>query len=101
MAGVFARPLAAGGCCGVSFDPAPVAAFSGTPLLGLAPLSVQFTDASTHNPTNWLWDFGDGGTSTLQSPAHIYAAGTYAVTLTAFNGEGSDPEVKAAYVVAT
>ncbi|MBK9146624.1 MAG: PKD domain-containing protein [Flavobacteriales bacterium] len=35
------------------------------------------------NPvTNWAWDFGDGGTSTLQSPTHQYAsAGPYTITL--------------------
>ena len=38
---------------------APVAAFSGTPLSGTAPLPVQFTDASTGSPTGWAWFFGD------------------------------------------
>lgn len=34
--------------------------------------------------TGWLWDFGDGGTSDVQHPAHQYnAVGTYDVTLTA------------------
>ena len=51
---------------------------------------VQFTDQSTNAPTSWRWDFGDGTSSTLQSPAHTYAAaGTYRVVLTATNAAGS------------
>lgn len=43
---------------------------------------VTFTDASL-NASDWLWDFGDGNTSTLQSPTHGYISeGTYAVSLT-------------------
>jgi hypothetical protein len=45
-------------------------------------LVVAFTDQST-NATTWTWDFGDGGTSTLQNPSHTYAAdGDYLVCLT-------------------
>ena len=54
-------------------------------------LIADFTDASTNIPTTWLWDFGDGTTSTQQSPPHIYAAeGTYTVCLTITNPCGSD-----------
>ena len=71
--------------------PAPTASFSATPTSGPAPLTVQFTDASTGSPTAWSWNFGDGGTSTAQNPSHAYtAAGTYTVTLTASNSSGSD-----------
>jgi PKD repeat protein len=43
--------------------------------------SVSFTDAS-QNTTTWQWDFGDGNTSTLQSPSHTYATfGLYSVCL--------------------
>ena len=53
--------------------------------------SVEFEDQSTNNPTSWLWDFGDGNTSTQPNPEHTYAAsGTYTVCLTATNNEGSD-----------
>jgi gliding motility-associated-like protein len=49
--------------------------------------AVQFIDATTIATgavTNWDWDFGDGNTSTLQGPTHIYATpGTYDVTLVA------------------
>ncbi len=77
----------------------PVAAFSGTPLSGLAPLEVTFTDESTNSPTSWSWDFGDGNTSTVQNPAHTYSVpGTYTVSLEATNGDGSDTETKVDYV---
>ena len=53
--------------------------------------SVQFTDASYHNPVEWYWSFGDGGISTFQNPTHTYTvAGTYTVTLTVSNNGGKD-----------
>lgn len=52
-----------------------------------AGLTVTFTNTSTDpnaNITGYLWNFGDGNTSTLSNPTHAYAsAGTYTVTLTA------------------
>jgi PKD repeat protein len=70
---------------------APTAAFTSSPSSGTAPLAVSFTDTSTGAPTSWSWNFGDGGTSTSQNPAHTFtAAGSYPVTLTAQNGSGSD-----------
>ena len=48
-------------------------------------LEATFTNASV-NADSYLWDFGDGITSTEMSPVHVYAAeGTYTVTLWAFN----------------
>ncbi len=80
----------------------PVAAFNGTPTSGDSPLVVQFTDASTESPTSWSWNFGDGGSSTAQSPGHTYnAAGSYTVTLTASNAFGSDAETKTNYITVT
>ena len=53
--------------------------------------TVVFTDMSTLNPSSWLWDFGDGNTSTQQNPVHTYATGgTYTVCLTATNACGTD-----------
>ena len=80
----------------------PVANFSGTPTSGTAPLAVAFTDLSTGGPTSWAWTFGDGGTSTAQNPSHTYtAAGTYTVSLTATNANGSDGETKTGYITVT
>ncbi|MBN4051323.1 gliding motility-associated C-terminal domain-containing protein [bacterium AH-315-M05] len=54
--------------------------------------STLFTDQSDNNVVtivNWLWDFGDGDTSTTQNPSHLYAdTGTYTVTLTATTNAG-------------
>ncbi len=77
----------------------PVAAFSGSPTSGCAPLTVSFTDESTGGVTSWDWDFGDGGTSTAQNPSHEYAsAGTYTVSLTVTGDCGSDTETKTDYI---
>ncbi|MFH0966782.1 MAG: PKD domain-containing protein, partial [Methanobacteriota archaeon] len=47
---------------------------------------VTFKDFTKNNPTDWLWDFGDGEVSNLREPVHYYAkVGNYTVKLTAFN----------------
>ncbi len=56
---------------------------------------ISFIDQSQHLPTSWLWDFGDGTTSTLQNPVHHYSqSGTYTVSLTVTNSFGNDQLVK-------
>jgi PKD repeat protein len=73
---------------------APVVDFGASPLSGNAPLLVNFTNLSTCGDT-WSWDFGDGGTSTAQSPSHVYtAAGTYSVTLEATGPGGTSSLTK-------
>ncbi len=55
--------------------------------------TVNFTDNSTASAaiTGWLWDFGDGNTSTMQNPSHTYAmAGSYTVCLTTITACGAD-----------
>ena len=70
---------------------APVADYSANPTDGNVPLQVTFQDMSQYQPTSWLWDFGDGGTSTAQHPVHTYTKeGTYSVSLVASNPGGSD-----------
>jgi sugar lactone lactonase YvrE len=60
--------------------------FAGAPRVGAPPLVVTFTNRSLYY-THSLWDFGDGTTSTQQSPVHTYATtGTYTVTLTVDRG---------------
>lgn len=75
------------------------AEFSGLPLSGNAPLSVQFTDLSTGYPTSWLWDFGDGSTSTAQNPVHIYQTeGVFNVSLTISLNGNSVQNLKLDYI---
>jgi PKD repeat protein len=60
----------------------PEAGFTGNPTSGSAPLTVVFTNTSTGGYEASLWVFGDGITSTLQHPTHVYQApGSYTVTL--------------------
>lgn len=63
--------------------------------------TVTFTDKSTdadEDTLTYLWDFGDGNTSTIQSPTHTYAEnGTYTVTLTV--DDGTDTNTKAEDIV--
>ncbi len=50
-----------------------------------------FLDGSGGGPTSWLWNFGDGNTSTAQNPVHTYATyGVYTVSLTVSNGTDTD-----------
>ncbi|QDV05206.1 Protease 1 precursor [Planctomycetes bacterium Poly30] len=73
----------------------PTAAFSSAPPRGRAPLEVTFTDESEGNPTAWLWDFGDGATSTSRNPVHVYTQpGSHTVTLTVSTTAGLDVLVK-------
>lgn len=57
---------------------------------------------NSRNITSWLWNFGDGSTSTQQSPSHTYTnAGTYNVSLTVSGTTGSDTETKNGYITVT
>ena len=53
----------------------PIPDFSGSPITGCSPLPVQFVDNSTSdtNIVSWHWKFGDGTTSNLQNPLHLYS----------------------------
>jgi len=55
-----------------------------------APALVQFTDLSlSDSPLTYTWNFGDGGTSTLQNPSHVYSdPGNYNVSLGIISSEG-------------
>ncbi|MDP4266149.1 MAG: PKD domain-containing protein [Bacteroidota bacterium] len=51
--------------------------------------NVQFTDKSENKPISWLWDFGDGNTSSAQNPYHTYTSGgSYRVMLKITNKYG-------------
>ena len=69
-------------------------AFTASPTSGKAPLTVKFADKST-DVYYWTWNFGDGTTSTDQSPTHKYMkVGKYTVTLTVKNAAGSSTAKK-------
>lgn len=69
--------------------PPPVAGFTCTPVGSLV---VSFANTSTGVMSSWLWDLGDGTTSTAQAPPdHTYAAPTaYTVTLEVTGPGGTD-----------
>ncbi len=70
-------------------EPKPVAGFVVPPVTPSGAL-LQFRDGSTGWPSQWTWDFGDGGSSNDPNPLHKYAAeGKYTVRLTVANGSGS------------
>ncbi len=70
----------------------PVVDFTADINTGCYPLPVQFTDQS--KPGNdtinlWQWDFGDGASSALQNPKHVYtSSGNYNITLRVRNTNG-------------
>ena len=78
------------------------AAFTPDKTSGVFPLTISFNDRSTGSPSTWSWDFGDGTTSTDQSPSHTYtAAGKYNVSLSISDGTNSDSTTKNEIVWAT
>ena len=73
---------------------APIASFNMSDTVScIDTISVKFTDlSSSYTPTtirNWNWNFGDGTSSTLQSPTHLFnKPGKYYISLTVTNNEG-------------
>lgn len=83
-----ATPVVLDSLCGAC--PKPVADFSYVSNI----LTVHFINDS-YNATQYLWDFGDGNSDTLENPVHTYAAaGTYSVTLVVSNACNSDTVTK-------
>ena len=73
--------------------------FTAWPTVGVAPLTVVFTNTSSGDYITSLWDFGDGLTSTVWTPTHTYTAvSAYTISLQVSGLEGSDVETKAAYI---
>ena len=62
--------------------------------------NYSFMDQTNGPPTAWFWDFGDGGTSSLQNPTHTYATlGSYTVCLATTDNCGTDTSCQAILVV--
>ena len=64
----------------VMVNPKPIIDFIAEPLSGCEPLSVKFINNSDNG--TYYWYFGDGNSSNIYSPIHIYNNdGVYTVTL--------------------
>lgn len=101
--GLWVMALLLGGCPLLNqFLDAPESAFDGAPVTGEAPLTVLFadhSDAGSTNITDWQWDFGDGATSLLRNPSHVYGApGTYTVSLTVTTSVGTHTALRRDYI---
>ena len=72
----------------------PIAVFEAEPSEGYVPLTVTFinkSDPGTGSNVEYLWDFGDGGTTTAENPVHTFTdVGFFSVTLTTTTTHGSD-----------
>jgi len=76
----------------------PVADFTTADTIVNCGVTVSFFDLST-NATSWLWLFGDGDSSALKNPTHVYqAGGTYTVTLIVSNNFGFDINIKTNFI---
>ena len=82
----------------VTVNAAPNVNFTALPMLGCAPLCVQFRDLSTisNNKINqWRWNFGDGDSSMIRDPIYCYQTpGSYNVDLTAISDSGCSSTLK-------
>ena len=97
--GTYTVTLTASNSCGsstftqtITIVTPPTAGFAASPTTGCAPLTVQFTNTSSANATEFFWEFpgGNPASSTEQNPVVTYdSPGTYSVTLTASNSAGS------------
>jgi len=86
----------------IAIDVPPTAEFISDKQVINASHSVQFIDKSIFHGTmkSWLWDFGDGSTSTLQFPVHRYnSPGQYTVSLTVTDEYGSNTEMSPNHIV--
>lgn len=92
--------------CPKPADPSFVPVFTASTTIGDAPLSVTFTDISDVDSaliTGYLWEFGDGTTSTEASPTHVFNdPGAYTVRFTLLTNipRGDDTETRRNFIVA-
>lgn len=79
----------------------PIANFTADTRCGTLPFSVNFASHSlaVGPGTTYSWDFGDGGTSTEESPTHTYTVnGPFTVSLAVQDANGSDTTTKSDYI---
>ena len=73
----------------------PMADFSASATSGAAPLAINLTNSSVGPIATYAWNFGDGTSSGVKNPSHVYSSpGVYSVALTVTGAGGSDTEVK-------
>jgi gliding motility-associated-like protein len=76
----------------ITVKASPTVSFTGDSSVSCAPKTIAFNNLTNPNApgsTNYLWDFGDGGTSTSVNPSHTYTtSGNFNVTLVATNSLG-------------
>jgi PKD repeat protein len=81
----------------------PVASVMASPTSGAAPLLVSFTGSGSDADGTiaaYSWDFGDGGTSSLQNPSQSYSmAGSYTAQLTVTDNQGATGSASVAITV--
>lgn len=83
----------------VTVLPTTKAVFTATPSAGSTPLNVLFLNQSNY-ATNYLWNFGDGDTSTLSNPSHTFnIKGNYTIQLIAYNPNGCNDTTYAQIIV--
>ncbi|MEO6760331.1 MAG: PKD domain-containing protein, partial [Saprospiraceae bacterium] len=76
-------------CDSLGVQPPLVAQWRSEPDSLSGPRTVAFTDISYFQPVSWHWRFGDGDSSSLPEPLHVYAAaGSYEVCLAVCNDVG-------------
>ncbi len=96
------------GCSGIpvtkqiSIHPKPIAGFI-SPEVCLADPAAPFIDTSkvaAGSIATWSWDFGDGGTSAIQNPSHIYSSvGNYTGSLIVTSDQGCKDTVAQSFTV--
>ena len=81
-------------------EPAPEAGFTVSRRFARKAREIAFRDVSTGAVDTWLWDFGDGTTSTDQDATHAYRrSGLYTVSLTVTGPGGSDTRTKVGHIL--
>lgn len=81
------------------WDTRKIASFVATPREACDSLVVSFTNTSVCVDEQWIWNFGDGDTSSQKNPVHAYKVpGSYTVTLTAMGELDSDTFTRPNYI---
>lgn len=73
----------------VVVNPKPVADFANSPVCeNQVSNFFDLSNILSGQIVAWNWNFGDGNSSNLQNPTHVYSPGTYTVTLTVTSDSG-------------